>query len=408
MQSGMAFLVIIYAIAISRCSFMVMAQKMMRLKMKGVGHTIQILADTSLHIDDFLEIHGLLPRDGGLRYTLDKDDNVIRDCSLSEVPDTLFLGLPDTVLSVWVEQTTRYGVQTKTVLENGDELYVPGLKPNEHCHVFVSRKSNTDNGVIRQHGYRFRTDEQPYLNGDHVYVKAPLFGNHVNIFEPITGTESKELIFNPGNTSMNDIRGLWCVCTYHPEVEAGGSLLYQPELTFVPPGFMPFSAQKKPTKFSPKKKHKNIGLSVFKVKNRDLPWGSGLVQGVWRYGIAFIAGYTKGNRVIGRKVKTIKNADGRNVNLVNSFREQGAPLRRGDTLHIRVPKSGDSTSIFNAHTGENNLDVRIHTPNGQSFAPFRDKWVIARVCKKQKQEGILQVMIVPELSSAHEVKFKFD
>jgi hypothetical protein len=52
--------------------------------------------------------------------------------------------------------------------------------------------------------------------------------------------------------------------------------------------------------------------------------------------------------------------------------------------------------------------VRIHTPNGQSFAPFRNEWVIARVCKMQMQEGILQVMIVPELSSAHEVKFKFD
>jgi hypothetical protein len=112
--------------------------------------------------------------------------------------------------------------------------------------------------------------------------------------------------------------------------------------------------------------------------------------------------------VIGRKVKTIKNADGGKVNLVNSFRRRGALLRRGDTLHIRVPKSGDSTSIFNAHTGENNLDVRIHTPNGQSFAPFRNEWVIARVCKMQMQEGILQVMIVPELSSAHEVKFKFD
>jgi CspA family cold shock protein len=259
-----------------------MAQRLMKLKMKGVGHTIQLLADTSLHIEDFLVSHGLLPRDGGLRYALDENDHVVSNRRLSEVPDTLFLGLPEQVLSVWVEKITKQGVQTKTVLENGDELYVPGLKPDEHYHVFVSRKSKSQHGVVRQHGYRFRTDGDAYLNGDHVYIKIPYEGDSVKIFDPVTGMETRELRVGSGNTSIEDIRGLWCVCTYQPGVNGKEWLLYRPELTFVPPGFKPRPAKKKQ---NPAKKKQNPA----KKKQNHSSMKFGIVKWFdWNKGFGFI------------------------------------------------------------------------------------------------------------------------
>ena len=250
-----------------------MAQRLMYLKMKGVDHTMQLMGDTSLHIEDFLESNGLLPRDGGLRYALDENDCVISNQRISEVPETLYLGLPKQILSVWVEKTTKHGVQTKTILDDRSELYVPGLKPDEHYHIFVSRQSKSQQGVNRQHGYRFRTDGEAYLNGDHVYVRIPRNGENVKIFDPKTGLASKQLRVDTGNTPIDEIRGLWCVCTFHPGVNGNSEwLLYQPDLTYVPPGF-------KPAKKRMKRSRKPFG-----VKNEGfVKWFD------WNKGFGFIS-----------------------------------------------------------------------------------------------------------------------
>jgi len=292
-----------------------MNQRLMNLKMKGSNHSIQVVTDSSLNIDDFLENHGLMPRDGGLRYALDSNDNVLKNRQISEVPDTLILGLPEQILPIWVERVTKQGVQTKTVLENGDELYVPGLKADEFCHVFVSRTSKSQQGVIRKHGYRFRTDGISYNNGDHVYIRIPRKGDKVGIFDPETGIESRKLRVVCGNSSIDSIRGLWCVCTYSNHGSSSEFLQYQPQLTFIPPNFKPISAKQKPnnTNHSTKQNPQNSSKKQFgTVKYFDHKKGFGFITSDSGEKIFFHKSKTYGriNRGMNVKFKMITTKKG--------------------------------------------------------------------------------------------------
>lgn len=377
-----------------------MAQKMMRLQMKEGGHSVQMMAESSILIDDFLESSGLLPRDGSLRYALDSNDKVIKNCPLSETPELMYLGLPDRVLSVWIEKMVGGGVETKTILDNGDELFIPGLSANQHCHIFVSRDSKLKNGSKRMNGYRFRTDGTPYQDGDYLYVKIPNRGDSILVFDPKTGMESIEMTFKSNNTPINKIRGLWCVVKYHPGLGAKEWLMYCPEATFIPPGFKPTSEKKSTNNRSRK------GLSIYHVKQNNSPWGEGIVKGRGKYCFAYIAGNFSSKKALGRRVRGIKDALGDKVHIVNSYRKEGKILRAGDTLHLRIPESENITSIFNPESGESDLNVRIHPPTGESLSSYSGRWVIAKVCKNQKIPDLIQVIVDPNLSILHQTRFK--
>jgi hypothetical protein len=381
---------------------MLMSQRTMRLKMKGSNHSIEIMADSSMLIDQFLLQNGLMPRDGSLRYAMDSNGTVLRDCIVSNAPGVMYLGLPDKILSTWVDTVFSDGVQTKTILENGAELYVPGLNSNEHYNIFISRKSTSKNAKPKLHGYRFRTDGNPYHSGDYLYVRVPKSGKSIMICDPITGTESIKTSFDSNGINIDMIRGLWCVCTFQLNSGNQSSLKFSPEHTYFPPNFKPLSVKPEMAK----QKRRLPAYWVRKVKGKNL---RGLFISKLRSKKAYIAGsLPKKGKIHGEILLHFIDATGESAFIVNSYRDQDKTHIAGDTLHLRVPKSGNMTTIFNSKSGLNDRDVKINPPPNEGLASFRGSWVIALVCKNQKIPNVLQVIIDPSLSKFHQTRFKME
>jgi hypothetical protein len=382
--------------------------------MKGMSTTMELEANVNSQVSDFLETNGLLPRDGGLRFALDGNDNIVTG-QIVNAPNNLILGLPDNIVSVWVETLTKSGKETKTILEDGTELYVPGLKENEHAHVFVYRKSTSSSSVKRLHGYRFRPGDNAYINGDIVCVKVPASGSIVKLFDSHSGKESMKLVLETGRVKIEAIRGLWCVGKIMIDASEKMSVLYQPSLTYIPPNFEPIAnkARQNNTNSTKKRSNKRLkGVRCYEIIDRKLPWSTGLAKGITlikglsQRDTVIIAGKIDKKRVLGRKIRNVKGINGQRITLVNSYRAHGAILHKNDSLHLRIPIAGNLVTIFNPLTDSNDQIVQIHLPPGVSFTNFREKWMIGKVFNNSEEGQILQVKIDLELSMAHQSNFE--
>lgn len=380
---------------------------MLQLVMKGMDFPIKLLADNNSTIEDFLKSNGLLPRDGGLRFALDQNDNIVTG-NIADAPNTIYLGLPDNIVPIWVERVMKNGIQTITNLENGEELFAPGLKVNEHCHVYVSRKYLCLKSGSRLHGYRFRTAGEPYHVGDYIYAQAPKFGNEVRLFDPSTGKATLRAELDVGRVNIEAIRNLWCICKFNKDSFGNISVIYQPNLTYIPPGFKPFVSKPKESIQQKNKRGRRLkGVSRFILQRGVCPWGKGLVKGKTIIRgketslVTVVAGNLAEKHVVGRKVRAVRDKNGNKMSCVNSYRRKGPPLQKNDTLHIKVPLNGNMPSIFNPLSNSNDLLVQLHLPPGVNIVEFRERWIVGEVFNDPEEGGIIQVRMDIDLSKVH-------
>jgi len=375
---------------------------MMRLQMKDSDQQIELVADSSLLLKDFLNNNGLMPRDGSLRYALDQHDNVINNLPLSETPSVMYLGLPERVMSIWVDRVLEDGVQTKTKMENGDEVFVPGLSTNEHYNLYISRITKSKSGIVRKNGYCFRTNGAAYQENDLVYVRIPISGDEISLFNPITGSNSIKIKLDQ-STPLSKIRGLWCVCSYHSQSGLKAYLQYRPEHTFIPPSFKPIQREEKQPL-----KPKLAGLNRYRRRGKNpKPWGPGITIGRFKDWLTYIAGAPPSPKgtILGRRVRTFTDAHNNSAQLINSYRDGEKLFETGDTIHIQMPKSGDLSTIFNPISKKNDLQIKVHPPRAKKLSMFSKCWVITRVCKSQNNPDILNVVIDSTLSELHKSNF---
>ena len=210
----------------------------------------RVLVDESSTVYDAMSQSGLLPRDGSLRYAMDKNGNSLNHQIIRNAPTTIQLGVLKRVESIWGE-TNMKGPFTGTECLNGTKLLIPGIEVGDYTSVFITprtQKSGT-------YAYRFRTEGEPYQNGDIVFVQAPKNGNTVFLFNPQTGLE--DIKMNYQFSEIQRIRGFWGCCEIRHTVP-NKTAVFRPDLTPVPSSFKPHNNQLNKAKKSGQKKFKPV------------------------------------------------------------------------------------------------------------------------------------------------------
>ena len=87
----------------------------------------RVLVDESSTVYDAMSQSGLLPRDGSLRYAMDKNGNSLNHQIIRNAPTTIQLGVLKRVESIWGE-TNMKGPFTGTECLNGTKLLIPGIR----------------------------------------------------------------------------------------------------------------------------------------------------------------------------------------------------------------------------------------------------------------------------------------
>jgi len=341
----------------------------------------RVLVDESSTVYEAMSQSGLLPRDGSLRYAMDKDGNSLNHQTIENAPDTIHLGMLKRVESIWGE-TNLKGPFTGTECLDGTKLLIPGIEVGDYINVFITRR----NQKVGTYAYRFRTEGEPYQHGDLVFAQAPRKGNTVSLFNPQTGQE--DIKMNYECSDLQRIRGFWGCCEIRNAAQSK-TLVFRPDLTPVPKNFTPFHLQLQKTKINNRKPVpcKMKIPSVIK-ENQSVFKGSVLQpSGGWQR--ALIAGNTpkKGTSCEGVLVRFArKNSPA----LVNRPYYQD-----GHYVFVKVPESEDRIQLYNIHHPNSPVEMPYAFQPGFSI-DVKGQWVVAKISRNASNKRILVVEGTPK------------
>ena len=177
-----------------------------------ISTSVSISLPTNATALDAMNASGLIARDGTPYRCFDSNDNVIDNMSLSNLSSDIYLGVPNEIQAVMIEETTSRGNIGKGRLMDGTTIFVPKLREGDFAWVVVSsrygRKGRNANG------FTVRMEGEPYQRGDIVTIKpGPYSKSGARIFNPKTCKWDLPLkIEMPANVNREDYVGLtWTV-----------------------------------------------------------------------------------------------------------------------------------------------------------------------------------------------------
>ena len=344
----------------------------------------RVLVDESSTVYEAMSQSGLLPRDGSLRYAMDKDGNSLNHQKIRNAPTTIQLGMLKSVESIWGE-TNMKDPFTGSECLNGTKLLIPGIEVGDYTNVFITSRTQK----AGTYAYRFRTEGEPYQNGDIVFVQAPKNGNAVFLFNPQTGLE--DIKMNYQCPEIQHVRGFWGCCEIRHTAPAK-TAVFRPDLTPVPSSFKPHNNQLNKVKKPGKKKFKPVPckMKIPSLLKENQSVFKGSVQqpaGGWQR--ALISGNTpkKGASCEGVLVRFArKNSPA----LVNRPYYQD-----GHYVFVKVPESENRIQLYNIHHPESPIELPYSFQSGVS-SNFKGQWVVAKISRNASNKRILIIEGTPK------------
>lgn len=344
----------------------------------------RVLVDESSTVYDAMSQSGLLPRDGSLRYAMDKNGNSLNHQIIRNAPTTIQLGMLKRVESIWGE-TNLKGPFTGTECLNGTKLLIPGIQVGDYTSVFITprtQKSGT-------YAYRFRTEGEPYQNGDIVFVQAPKNGNTVFLFNPQTGLE--DIKMNYQFSEIQRIRGFWGCCEIRHTVP-NKTAVFRPDLTPVPSSFKPHNNQLNKAKKSGQKKFKPVPCKM------KIPSVIKKNQSVFKGSVQQPAGGWQRALISGNTPKRGASCEG----ILVRFARKNSPalVNRpyyldGHYVFVKVPESENRIQLYNIHHPESPIELPYCFQSGVS-KDLKGQWVVAKISRNASNKRILIIEGTPK------------
>ena len=344
----------------------------------------RVLVDETSTVYEAMTQSGLLPRDGSLRYAMDKDGNSLNHQLVGKAPTTIHLGMLERVESIWGETKLR-GPFTGTECLNGTKILIPGIEVGDYINVFITRrKQKTSN-----YAYRFRTEGEPYQHRDIVFVQAPIKGNIVSLFNPQTGQE--DIKINYHCSDLQRIRGFWGCCEIR---NAGPSIfvVFRPDLTPVPSTFKPHNNQPNNGKKYNKMKIKPVPCKM------KIPSVAKENQSVFRGSVQQPAGGWQRALITGSTPKKGTSCEG----VLVRFARKNSPAlvnrpyyQDGHYVFVKVPESENRIQMYNIHHPESPLELPYCFQPGVS-SDVKGQWVVAKISRNASNKRILVVEGTPK------------
>ncbi len=344
----------------------------------------RVLVDESSTVYEAMSQSGLLPRDGSLRYAMDKDGNSLNHQLVGKAPTTIHLGMLKRVESIWGE-TNLKGPFTGTECLDGTKLLIPGIEVGDYINVFITRR----NQKAGTYAYRFRTEGEPYQGGDIVFVQAPRKGNTVSLFNPQTGQE--DIKVNYQCADIERIRGFWGCC----EIRNAGTsktVVFRPDLTPVPKNFTPSN---QPSRKVVAKNQQNRKQVLCKMKVPSVVKEN---QSIFKGSVRQPSGGWQRALISGKAPKKGVSCEG---SLVRFARKNSPALVNrpyyldGHYVFVKVPESGDRIKLYNIHHPNSPIEMPYSFLPGVSSA-LKGQWVVAKISRNASNKRILVVEGTPK------------
>ena len=358
----------------------------------GGNETIstRVLVDESSTVFEAMTRSGLLPRDGSLRYAMDRKGNSLNHQTIGDAPQKIRLGMLKQVESVWGEVNAN-GPFVGSERLDGTKLLIPGIEISEYTNVFITQRKQKESSFA----YRFRTENKPYMNGDLVFVRAPLEGNEVSLFDPKTGKEDIRVTYQFPNLHL--IRGFWGCCEVR--YNAGkGSVVFRPDLSPVPINFKPISKKNIKTVFKKNTNQKKKSQKSLVRCTLKTPSTLKVGQSIFKGSVKQPAGGWQRALITGNLPKKGPSCEGVLVRFAgkNSPALVNLPYYRdGQHLFCKIPETGESTELFNLHHPES--PIRMPFIVQQSFnGDVKGRWVVAKISRNTSGKRILIVEGTPK------------
>jgi hypothetical protein len=344
----------------------------------------RVLVDESSTVYEAMSQSGLLPRDGSLRYAMDKDGNSLNHQIIRNAPTTIQLGMLKSVESIWGE-TNMKGPFTGTECLDGTKLLIPGIEVGDYTSVFITRRTDK----AGTYAYRFRTEGEPYQNGDIVFVQAPRMGNTVSLFNPQTGQE--DIKMNYQCSDLQRIRGFWGCCEIR-HTAPNKTAVFRPDLTPVPTNFKPYNNHLKKTNQKSQMYRKPVPckMKIPSVAKENQSVFKGSVQqpaGGWQR--ALISGNTPKKGVSCEGI-LVRFARKNSPALVNRPYYQD-----GHYVFVKVPESENRIQLYNIHHPELPIEWPYSFQSGVS-SDVKGQWVVAKISRNATNKRILIIEGTPK------------
>jgi hypothetical protein len=344
----------------------------------------RVLVDESSTVYEAMSQSGLLPRDGSLRYAMDKDGNSLNHQIIRNAPTTIQLGMLKSVESIWGE-TNMKGPFTGTECLNGTKLLIPGIEVGDYTSVFITRRTDK----AGTYAYRFRTEGEPYQNGDIVFAQAPRKGNTVSLFNPQTGQE--DIKMNYQCADIERIRGFWGCCEIR-HTAPNKTAVFRPDLTPVPTNFKPYNNHLKKTNQKSQMYRKPVPCKM------KIPSMAKENQSVFKGSVQQPAGGWQRALISGNTPKKGASCEG----ILVRFARKNSPAlvnrpyyQDGHYVFVKVPESENRIQLYNIHHPESPIELLYSFQSGVS-SDVKGQWVVAKISRNATNKRILIIEGTPK------------
>jgi len=344
----------------------------------------RVLVDESSTVYEAMSQSGLLPRDGSLRYAMDKDGNSLNHQIIRNAPTTIQLGMLKSVESIWGE-TNMKGPFTGTECLDGTKLLIPGIEVGDYTSVFITRRTDK----AGTYAYRFRTEGEPYQNGDIVFVQTPRMGNTVSLFNPQTGQE--DIKMNYQCSDLQRIRGFWGCCEIR-HTAPNKTAVFRPDLTPVPTNFKPYNNHLKKTNQKSQMYRKPVPCKM------KIPSMAKENQSVFKGSVQQPAGGWQRALISGNTPKKGASCEG----ILVRFARKNSPAlvnrpyyQDGHYVFVKVPESENRIQLYNIHHPESPIELLYSFQSGVS-SDVKGQWVVAKISRNATNKRILIIEGTPK------------
>lgn len=339
----------------------------------------RVLVDESSTVFEAMSQSGLLPRDGSLRYGMDKNGNSLNHQTIQKAPNTIHLGMLKDIESIWGE-TKLNDSFTGTERLDGTKLLVPGIEVGDYTNVFVTQHQQNGNTFA----YRFQTVGDPYRHGDIVFVQAPRKGNTVLLFNPQTGQE--DIKMNYECSDLQRIRGFWGCCEIR-YAGLGKSMMLRSDLTPVPNNFKPSLLKLK----KPKKKY-NLSIKPVQCKMKT-PLVMEENQSIFIGKVHQPAGGWQRALISGNLPKKGTSCEG----VLVRFARKNSPAlvnrpyyQDGHYVFVKVPEGEGRIQLYNINHPDSPIEMPYEFQQA-SLVDVKGRWVVAKITRNASNKRMLLI-----------------
>jgi hypothetical protein len=331
--------------------------------------------DGSMTLGALLSQHGLLPRDGSFQFLSDSRGRMINYIELKHAPQVVHVKYPKNIDQLWVDEGPKQGF-ANALSSNGEQIALLGGEENMFTSVFITSWKNWQKHRV---AYRF-SPSSPYYNvGDLVYIRVPLKGHTVTLYNPESGIEDIRINLDDRNQGLESMRGFWSAWELNHDTK---SATYRQDITPIPKGFKPLKARPKRGRrlYSPVSNLQNP-IDGHQIRKGKVKFGNRFTRALV-CGVSEVSSKSNRGFIVAKSNKTRPNF----VNLDG--------YQYGMTQFVKIPDNDRVVELYNPKTKQF-VECTLINNDHHPLDTIRGQWAIVILKKHSKYKRALQIVGVP-------------